>query len=207
MILPINKLKYNFSGGEHMSVNGIGGSAAVYKTAMQSVRSINVKKTEVNDTKAEIQDKVEISDEGLEYFRNKAAIDENGDMTNEEAAEMTDDIEDMSEEIQSADEAEDEDDKETESEKSGGCVGINAQKLARMLAAAKTRSQVRSIITKIQSDLKECETGRAEGLDVDEASVAAAESLLKQAESKMNSVEDREATPEEELETALASLM
>ncbi|MBR1751191.1 MAG: hypothetical protein IJ740_10000 [Ruminococcus sp.] len=190
-----------------MSVNGIGGSAAVYKTAMQSVRSINVKKTEVNDTKAEIQDKVEISDEGLEYFRNKAAIDENGDMTNEEAAEMTDDIEDMSEEIQSADEAEDEDDKETESEKSGGCVGINAQKLARMLAAAKTRSQVRSIITKIQSDLKECETGRAEGLDVDEASVAAAESLLKQAESKMNSVEDREATPEEELETALASLM
>ena len=94
-----------------------------------------------------------------------------------------------------------------ESEKVNGMVGINAQKLARMLAAAKTRSQIRAIMSKIQSDLKECETGKAQGLDVDEASVAAAESLLTQAKSQMSTADDREPTPEEEMAQAMAELM
>ncbi len=93
------------------------------------------------------------------------------------------------------------------SEKVSGCVAINAQKLARMLAAAKTRSQIRAIMAKIQSDLKECETGKAQGLDVDEASVSAAESLLSQAKSQMATADDREPTPEEEMAQAMASLM
>ena len=94
-----------------------------------------------------------------------------------------------------------------ESEKVSGMVGINAQKLARMLAAAKTRSQIRAIMSKIQSDLKECEAGKAQGLDVDEASVAAAESLLTQAKSQMSTADDREPTPEEEMAQAMAELM
>ena len=88
-----------------------------------------------------------------------------------------------------------------------GCVGINAAKLARMLAAAKTRAQVQAVIAKIQADLQECEAGKEQGMDVDEASVQAAESLLQEAKSRLGSAENREATPEEEMAAALASLM
>ena len=92
---------------------------------------------------------------------------------------------------------------------SGGrsSVGINAAKLARMLAAAKTRAQVQAVIAKIQADLKECEAGKQQGAEVDEASVQAAESLLQEAKSRLGSAENREATPEEEMASALASLM
>ena len=88
-----------------------------------------------------------------------------------------------------------------------GRVGINAEKLARMLAAAKTRSQVQAVMAKIQSDLRECETGKQQGMDVDEASVRAAEQLLSEAKSRLGSAENREATPAEEMASALASLM
>ena len=88
-----------------------------------------------------------------------------------------------------------------------GSVSINAAKLARMLAAAKTRSQVQAVIAKIKSDLKECDTGKAQGMDVDEASVEAAERLLQSAKSRLGSAEDREATPQEEMASALAGLM
>ncbi|MCH5194348.1 MAG: hypothetical protein J1F11_10325 [Oscillospiraceae bacterium] len=90
---------------------------------------------------------------------------------------------------------------------SSGKVGINAGKLARMLAAAKTRSQVQAVIAKIRADLQECEAGESNGMDVDEASVKAAEQLLQQANALMSSAENREATPEEEMAAALASLM
>lgn len=94
-----------------------------------------------------------------------------------------------------------------ESAKSGGCVGINAAKLARMLAAAKTRAQVQAVMAKIRADLRECDAGKEQGLDVDEASVSAAEHLLQEAKSRLGSAENREATPEEELASALASLL
>ena len=90
---------------------------------------------------------------------------------------------------------------------SSGKVGINAGKLARMLAAAKTRAQVQAVIAKIQADLNECEAGKNNGMDVDEASVKAAQQLLQQANSRMGSAENREATPEEEMAAALASIM
>ena len=102
---------------------------------------------------------------------------------------------------QSATEAE-----ETESESVGGSVGINAAKLARKLAAAKTQSQIRAIMAEIQSDLKECESGEAQGMDVDEASVEAAERLLQEARQRMGQAESREPTPEEEIASMLASL-
>ena len=94
-----------------------------------------------------------------------------------------------------------------ESESSSGWMGINAAKLARMLAAAKTRSQVQAVMDLIQSDLRECESGKEQGCEIDEASVQAAESLLEEAKSRMNSAEDREPTPQEEMMSALASLM
>ena len=94
-----------------------------------------------------------------------------------------------------------------ESESVSRSMGINAAKLARMLAAAKTRSQVQAVMDMIQSDLRECDAGKEQGLDVDEESVKAAECLLEEAKSRMSSAEDREPTPQEEMMSALASLM
>ncbi len=115
------------------------------------------------------------------------------------------------EEVRLEEAAEDEEtaesDEEIESESVGKSMGINAAKLARMLAAAKTRSQVQAVMDMIQSDLRECDAGKEQGYDVDEASVSAAESLLEEAKSRMSSAEDREPTPQEEMATALASLM
>ena len=105
--------------------------------------------------------------------------------------------------------AEEQEEQEKAEDQSGskGMVGINAGKLARMLAAAKTRGQVQAVIAKIQSDLGECEAGKNQGMDVDEESVKAAKLLLEEAKSKMGSSENREATPQEEMAAAIASLM
>ena len=61
-------------------------------------------------------------------------------------------------------------------------------------------------MAEIQSDLRECESGEAQGMDVDEASVEAAERLLQKARQRMGQAENREPTPEEEMASALASL-
>ncbi len=94
-----------------------------------------------------------------------------------------------------------------ESTSVGGSIGINAGKLARKLAAAKTKEQLQAVIAEIQQDLKECEAGEAQGMIVDEASVQAAQNLLNKAQQRMSSVAGREATPEEEMAFALAGLM
>ena len=62
-------------------------------------------------------------------------------------------------------------------------------------------------MAKIQADLNECEAGKNQGMDVDEESVKAAELLLQEAKSRMGSAENREATPQEEMAAAIASLM
>lgn len=148
--------------------------------------------------------------------KNKDAADKLEEMLNkaEETGELVLGDEDMRVfgeaanvvDIQQTEEAA-ESDEEIESESVGKSMGINAAKLARMLAAAKTRSQVQAVMDMIQSDLRECDAGKEQGYDVDEASVSAAESLLEEAKSRMSSAEDREPTPQEEMATALASLM
>ncbi len=148
--------------------------------------------------------------------KNKDAADKLEEMLNmaEETGELVLGDEDMrifgeaanAIDLQQIDEAFESDD-EIESESVGVSMGINAAKLARMLAAAKTRSQVQAVMEMIQSDLRECDAGKEQGYDVDEASVSAAESLLEEAKSRMSSAEDREPTPQEEMMSALASLM
>ena len=113
----------------------------------------------------------------------------------------------LPEKMRSDPEAEAKEEAEGDMTGTSGRVGINASKLARMLTAAKTRSQVQAVIAKIEADLRECDAGQAQGMDVDEASVEAAEQLLQEAKSRLGSVENREATPEEEMASALASLM
>ncbi len=99
------------------------------------------------------------------------------------------------------------DSKEITSESVSESIGINAGKLARKLAAAKTRAQVQMVIAEVQQDLAECEAGRENGAIVDENSVQAAQEVLNQANQRLNEVDDREATPEEEMAFSLAGLM
>lgn len=159
-------------------------------------------------------DEVSISKEGYEKYI-KSVSDNNQDIQPQESEAFADGLqeqyadieEEHSEETAAEQEEEQSEQDEAEEEQSGGCVGINADKLARMLAAAKTRSQVQAVIAKIQADLNECEAGKNNNMDVDEASVKAAEQLLQEAKSRMGSAENREATPEEEMAAALAALM
>ena len=184
--------------------------------------SISVRKDELNEKlRKEAQENVEKHIERVRGKNKEAAAkleelldkaEESGELTlgDEEmrrlgsAAKAADALQDAAQKSKEADEEEVEDEG-----MSGGrsSVGINAAKLARMLAAAKTRTQVQAVIAKIQSDLQECEAGRQQGAEVDEDLVKAAESLLQEAKSKLSSAENREATPEEEMASALASLM
>ena len=179
--------------------------------------SISVRKDELNEKlRAEARENAEKMIERVRE-KNKEAADKLEELLNkaEESGELVLGDEDMrwfssaAKSLEVLQKKDDVDDEEAggESSKSSGCVGINAAKLARMLAAAKTRAQVQAVLAKIQADLKECDAGREQGLDVDEASVEAAEHLLQEAKSRMGQAENREATPEEEMASALASLM
>ena len=180
--------------------------------------SISVRKNELNEKlRKEAQENAEKMIDRVRE-KNKEATDRLEELLNkaEETGELVLGDEDMRwfsspaktlEALQKKADTDNNEESGGESTKSGGSVGINAAKLARMLSAAKTQAQVRSVITQIQSDLKECDAGKAQGLDVDEASVQAAERLLQEAQSRMGQVENREATPEEEMVSALASLM
>ena len=180
--------------------------------------SISVRKDELNEKlRAEAMENTEKMIERVRE-KNKEAADKLEELLNkaEETGELVLGDEDMRwfssaaktlEALQKTDGADSGEESGINAEQKKGKVGINAAKLARMLAAAKTRAQVRAVISQIQADLKECDTGKAQGFDVDEASVDAAKSLLQDAQSRMGQAENREATPEEEMASALASLM
>ena len=153
---------------------------------LQSRNKVLNNGSEDNSEKLTDRDRLELSAEGMEK------LSESPDETEETPID----------EEENPDNSE-----ENEAEKTSDYVGINAAKLARILAAAKTRSQVQAVMEMIMSDLRECDAGKEQGLDVDEASVSAAESLLEEAKSRMSSAEDREPTPQEKMASALASLM
>ena len=95
---------------------------------------------------------------------------------------------------------------EEESETISGKVGVNVGKTARKIAAAKTTSQLRTVIAEIKNDMQEVKAGIEKGW-CDESEMEKVNSLMAQAQNRMGQVEDREATPEEENMFALASLM
>ena len=184
-----------------MVIGGITGYGAVSRLA-ETTRKVQTQSLKGSE-KAALRDSVEISKEGLESLKNSEGF-------TEEAVSGTEDREiagalETAEETEQGEETQDTD--EVTSEKTGTSMGINAGKLARMLAAAKTRSQVRAVIALIESDIKECDAGKAQGAEVDESSYKAAQRLLEQARSDLNKADDREATPQEEMAQALASLM
>ena len=101
---------------------------------------------------------------------------------------------------------ESESDSEKESESMSVSVGVNVGKTARKIAAAKTREQLRMVITEIRNDMQVVKDGMEKGW-CDESEMAKVEMLMTMAQNRMGQVEDREATPEEENMFALASLM
>ena len=192
-----------------MNITGAGAYGAVSQSVRVPQRAGDAVQGAKNGTPSARTDTAEISDEARQFIERirerkqetlengEIALDSN-DMRVMGAAEPS--------ELTASASVSGEEAKETESESVGGSVGINAAKLARKLAAAKTQSQIRAIMAEIQSDLRECESGEAQGMDVDEASIEAAERLLQEARQRMGQAENREPTPEEEMASALASL-
>ena len=101
---------------------------------------------------------------------------------------------------------ESESDSEKESESMSVSVGVNVGKTARKISAAKTREQLRMVISEIRNDMQVVKDGMEKGW-CDESEMAKVEMLMSMAQNRMGQVEDREATPEEENMFAMASLM
>ena len=95
---------------------------------------------------------------------------------------------------------------EVESETISGKVGVNVGKTIRKIDAAKTKTQLQTVIAEIAGDMQEVKAGIEKGW-CDESELDKVNSLMSMAQSKMGQVEDREATPEEENMFAMASLM
>ena len=101
---------------------------------------------------------------------------------------------------------ESESDSEKESESMSVSVGVNVGKTARKISAAKTREQLRMVISEIRNDMQVVKDGMEKGW-CDESEMAKVEMLMSMAQNRMGQVEGREATPEEENMFAMASLM
>ena len=94
----------------------------------------------------------------------------------------------------------------TEDGTMSGKVAVNAGKIARKIAAAKTQAQLRAVMAEIKGDMQEVKAGIEKGW-CNEAEMDKLDSLMSMAQNRMGQVEDREATPEEENEFALISLI
>ena len=192
-----------------MNITGISGYGAVSQSVRVPHKAGVAVQGAKNGTPSARTDTAEISDEARQFIERiherKQETPESGELTldSDDMREMGAAAKSLEQSGSSVSETES---AETESASGKGSVGINAAKLARKLAAAKTQSQIRAIIAAIQADLRECESGKAQGMDVDEASVEAAERLLQEARQRMGQAENREPTPEEETASALASL-
>ena len=77
-------------------------------------------------------------------------------------------------------------------EKVNGRVAFNAEKRARQLAAATSKSKVREILALLQKDLEECKDGVQNNM-CDEEEVKKVEKMIERAEKRLNEVDD---TPE-----------
>ena len=74
-------------------------------------------------------------------------------------------------------------------EKVNGKVAFNAEKRARQLAAANSKSQVRVILNLLQIDLEQCEDGVKNQM-CDEEEVEKVKAMIERAEKRLNEVDD-----------------
>ena len=76
-------------------------------------------------------------------------------------------------------------------EKVSGTVAFNAEKRARQLAAATSKSQVRAILNLLQTDLAQCEEGLKNQM-CDAEEVEKVQKMIEQAEKRLSEVDDTE---------------
>ena len=74
-------------------------------------------------------------------------------------------------------------------EKSNGKVAFNADKRARQLAAANSKSQVRAVLNLLQIDLEQCEDGVKNQM-CDESEVDKVKAMIERAEKRLAEVDD-----------------
>ena len=77
-------------------------------------------------------------------------------------------------------------------EKVNGKVAFNADKRARQLAAANSKSQVRAILNLLQIDLEQCEDGVKNQM-CDESEVEKVKAMIERAEKRLDEVDDNPA--------------
>ena len=77
-------------------------------------------------------------------------------------------------------------------EKVNGKVAFNAEKRARQLAAANSKSQVRAVLNLLQIDLEQCEDGVKNQM-CDESEVEKVKAMIERAEKRLNEVDDNPA--------------
>lgn len=155
------------------------------------------KEEEEKASQVEIQDRLEISEEGRKSLLEKE--DEKEELLGEEA---------VSEEPKAEEVKTPEDEEAVDSEKRSGKVGFNAGKRARQLAAASTPEQVQMVLDLLNKDLDDCEAGLDAGM-CDENEVRKVKAMIQRAHQRMSEVSGQK-NEEENPGTdafAMASLM
>ena len=95
---------------------------------------------------------------------------------------------------------------EEENNTVSGKVGVNVGKTSRKIAAAMTKTQLRTVMAEIAGDRQEVQAGIEKGW-CDESEMDKVNLLMTMAQNRMGQAEDRKPTPEEETMFAMASLM
>ncbi len=177
-----------------------------------SICNVTTSKSQPKSEENGKYDVIEISKEGLEQLQNQQeqktetykaeTIIEDVAQLIEEETPVKDFVDEQKKEATQESEVE-----THEATSVGTSMAINVGKLARKLAAAKTREQVQAVMQEIRQDIDECEAGREQGATVEEANINAAKNLLSQASQKVSQVSNNEATPEEEMAFLMAGLM
>lgn len=99
-------------------------------------------------------------------------------------------------------------DGEMETESYGGWVSFNEGKRARQLAAAKTQANIQQLLGILQTDLAECESGKAQGM-CDDETISKVKAMIAKAQQKMGELSGKteEENPADEQAFLMSGLM
>ena len=91
-------------------------------------------------------------------------------------------------------------------ESSKSTIGFNGEKIKRQMAAAITKNDMKAVLSQLEQDIEELETGFKNNM-CDAAEVEKAKKMLEEAKEKMANLPSRASTPEEEARVALNMLI
>ena len=93
-----------------------------------------------------------------------------------------------------------------ESVSSSTSISVNVGKTSRKIAAEKTKAQLQAVMTEIRSDMQQVKAGIEINV-CDQSELNKVNSLMNMAQTKMDSVQDRKATAEEQTDFAMSLIM